>query len=198
MKLEDLKHQWQQTVNTTHTPDNLNEVVEMLKKETKKVDNEIKRRDILEISISLLLIPFWLYGLMNSAGTMYSLGCFIALLTSLFIPYKMIKAKKVEPAKNTSNKAYLEQERQKVKQQKQLLESIAWWYITPITISIILITLGATVDSSGVPTINEHLRYYYGGLVLLVIGIYYINKRTAKKKFGPLLAKIEQRIAELS
>ncbi|MEW6989757.1 hypothetical protein AADZ91_03620 [Colwelliaceae bacterium 6441] len=198
MKLDDLKQEWQQTVNTSCTEDNLTEVITALKKETTKIDKEIKRRDFLEISISIFLTPFWIFGLINSVSTMQTLGCWIALITSFYIPYKLVKAKQVPPTKNTSIKAFLLQEKQKLLQQKQLLESIVWWYIAPITTSIVLITLGATVDSSGSPMVNEHLTFYYGCLILLIVGIYFLNKRAAKKKFTPMLNNVEQRIAELA
>ena len=91
----------------------------------------------------------------------------------------------------------MEKEKQKVAQQKQLLESVVSWYIAPLAISIVLITLGATVDTLGVPQIHSNLMVYYGFLVLLIVGIYLLNKRAAKKKFGPLLENIEKRLKEL-
>ena len=198
MKLDDLKQDWQETINTNAAPDNLTEVITMLEQQTTKLDKEIKRRDILEISIALLLIPVWIYGLVNSAGTLQSAGLIIAILSCIYIPYRLIKAKKVTSPKNANIKSFLENEKQKLSQQKQLIESVATWYIAPLTLSIILITLGATVDASGVPHLTTQLMTYYGFLTLLVVGIYLLNKRAAKKKIAPLLANIEQRLLELN
>jgi len=197
MKLDDLKKDWQETIMTPSTPDDLTEVIAMLEKQTKKIDREVKLRDIFEISIAILLIPIWIYGLLNSAGTMQTIGLSLAILTSLYIPYRIIKAKKVSPAKSTDIKSFLENERNKVSQQKQLLESIASWYLAPITTSIVLITLGSTVDASGIPHLSNYLIKYYGLLIILFVSIYLLNKRAAKKKFGPLLENIEKRLAEL-
>jgi len=198
MKLDDLKQDWQETVATPSPSDNFDEVITMLEKQTLTIDKEIKRRDILEISIAILLIPVWTYALFSSAGTIQSAGLILAILSCLYIPYRLVKAKKVSSAQNTNIKAFLEVEKQKVSQQKKLLESIAFWYISPLTISIVLITLGGTVDASGMPHLNDHLIQYYGLLVLLTVGAYLLNKRAAKKKFGPLLNKIEQRLTELN
>lgn len=197
MKLDDLKKDWQETIEKPSTTNDLTEVITMLEQQTTKIDKEIKRRDILEISIAVLLIPVWIYGLFNSAGTMQSTGLIIAILSCIYIPYRLLKAKKINAPKDTNIKAFLESEKQKLSQQKQLLESIVTWYIAPLTISIICITLGATVDASGVPHLNEQLITYYGFLGLLVVGAYLLNKRSAKKKFEPLLSKIEQRLSEL-
>jgi len=41
------------------------------------------------------------------------------------------------------------------------------------------------------------MMVYYVFVVLLVIGIYFLNRRTAQKRFAPLLENIEQRLAEV-
>jgi Ca2+/Na+ antiporter len=198
MKLDDLKQDWQKNIEQVSAPENLNEVIKMLEKETTKIDKEIKRRDFLEISIAVLLIPVWVLGLFISKGSIQTLGYIIGIASCIYIPYKLLSAKKITTPKLSNIKAFLEREKEKVSQQKQLLESIVWWYIAPLTTSIVLITLGATVNETGLPSMNEHLFIYYGCLVLLIVGIYFLNKRAAKKKFGPLLTNIEQRLAEIS
>jgi len=198
MKLDDLKKDWQKNITQVSPPENLTEVISMLEKETSKIDKEIKRRDFLEISIGVLLIPFWIFGLFISKGSIQTVGFIIAIASCIYIPYKLISAKKITAPKLSNVKAFLEREKQKLAQQKQLLESVVWWYITPLTISIVLITLGATVNASGMPVMNEHLFIYYGCLALLIGGIYLLNKRAAKKKFGPLLTNIEHRLTELN
>jgi len=198
MKLDDLKQDWQKNIEQVSTPENLNEVINMLEKETTKIDKEIKRRDFLEISIAVLLIPVWIFGLFISKGSLQTLGYIIGIVSCFYIPYKLISAKKITAPKLSNIKTFLESEKQKIAQQKQLLESIVWWYIAPITTSIVLITLGGTVNEAGIPSMNDHLYMYYGCLVLLIVGIYFLNKRAAKKKFGPLLTNIEQRLSEIN
>ncbi len=197
MKLDDLKQDWQETIIKPSTTNDFIEVKAVLEQQTIKIDKEIKRRDILEIAIAFLLIPVWIYGLFTSAGTMQSAGFVLAILSCIFIPYKLVRAKKITSSKSASVRSFLEKEKQKVAQQKQLLESVVSWYIAPLAISIVLITLGATVDTLGVPQIHSNLMVYYGFLVLLIVGIYLLNKRAAKKKFGPLLENIEKRLKEL-
>ncbi len=198
MKFDDLKQDWQKNIEQVSAPDNLNKVINMLEEETTKIDKEIKRRDFLEISIAVLLIPVWVLGLFISKGSIQTVGYVIAIASCIYIPYKLMSAKKVTAPKLSNIKAFLEREKQKVSQQKQLLESVVWWYIAPLTLSIVLITLGGTVNETGLPSMNDHLFIYYGCLVLLIVGIYFLNKRAAKKKFGPLLTNIEQRLAEIS
>ena len=198
MKLDDLKQNWQKNIEHHDSAEDIQEMINMLKVETNKIDKELKRRDILEISIALLLIPVWIYGLTISVSLMQSLGCIVAIFTGLFITYRMLQARQVKQSSQGDNlRAYLQIEREKTLKQKQLLESIAWWYILPIVISVVLITLGATVDESGLPQLNDVLTMYYAMLAILVIGIYHLNKRAANKRFAPLLEKIERQLAQL-
>ena len=198
MKLDDLKQDWQQAVKPSPVGEKFDEMIKMLEQETNKVDKEIKRRDWLEIGIAILLLPVWIYHLPNSESTIQTVGLICAIASCCLVIYTLHKAKQVEKPKDTSVKAFLETEIDKVKNQKVMLESIVWWYIGPLSLSIVLVTLGANVSETGVPIVDRGLVIYYGFLGLLVIGTYLLNKRGAKKKFGPLLEKLERRLAELN
>ncbi|WP_125720416.1 hypothetical protein [Pseudoalteromonas rubra] len=198
MKLDDLKQNFEQQIQSSSSEAKLTLQVDELKAKTKKYQRDIKVRDFMEISISLLLIPVWLYGLSISVNWMQSLGCVLATLTSLYIPYKLLKARRLTPSKNDSLRAYLHQEQQRLAQQKQLLETIVWWYIAPVFISVMLITLGANMDDEGVIRLESHMQVYYLLVLLGMVGIYFWNKRAAEKRFGPLLARVEQQLNELS
>lgn len=198
MKLDDLKQDWQQAIETESTPDNLTEMINMIEQQTTKIDKEVKRRDFLEIGTAVIIIPFWIWGLLNSASTMQSIGFVIALAACIYVPYRLISAKKVDAKKSGSVKDFLVQEKQKIQQQKQMLESIVWWYIAPLTVAILLIALGGKVNEQGIPQISSSMYWYYASVGLLMVGVYFLNKRAAKNAFAPLLKNIEQRLAEMS
>lgn len=197
MKLDDLKQDWHKTIKTEPVSNDFGKVISAIEKETNKIDKEIKRRDFLEISIAILLIPFWIYGLTISVSSMQTIGCVVAIGASFYISYKLLAAKKGTTEKSDNIKEFLLQEKQKLSKQKRLLETVAWWYISPITLAILLITLGSNVNDAGIPQIPSNMYWYYISLVLLVVGVYGLNKRAAKKKFGPLLSNVEKRLSEL-
>ncbi len=197
MKFDDLKTGWKTEVEKTGKQQDLTRLVESLEKETKKLDKSIKRRDIMEISIALLLIPVWAWKLFSSASLLQTIGLWIAIVACIYIPYKLLKARQVESAKDDSLLAFLSVEKSKIEKQKELLETIAIWYLSPLMVAIILITAGGKVDDAGVPQISEQLMVYYLFCGVLYVGIYFLNKRAAKKKFAPLLDKVNQQIQEL-
>jgi hypothetical protein len=195
--LDDLKAGWDSEMKKPVKHEQLATVLEILQRETCKLDKSIKRRDILEVSIALLLIPVWGWKLVYSVSLMQSVGLWVAILACLFIPYKLIKAKKVNVQKNDSILSFLLIEKVKLENQKKLLESVALWYILPLMVAIILITAGATVDSLGIPQLTLQLKIYYSFCALLSVGVYLLNKRAAKKRFKPLLDKVNYRIKEI-
>ncbi len=197
MMLDDLKVGWESEMKKPVNHEQLATVLEILKTETGKLDKSIKRRDTLEVSIALLLIPVWSWKLVYSVSLMQSVGLWIAILACLFIPYKLIKAKRVNVQKNNSVLGFLLIEKVKLESQKKLLESVALWYILPLMIAIILITAGATLDSLGIPQLTFQLKIYYSFCALLFVGVYLLNKRAAKKQFKPLLDKVNQHIKEI-
>ncbi len=197
MMLDDLKVGWESEMKKPVNHEQLATVLEILKTETGKLDKSIKCRDTLEVSIALLLIPVWSWKLVYSVSLMQSVGLWIAILACLFIPYKLIKAKRVNVQKNNSVLGFLLIEKVKLESQKKLLESVALWYILPLMIAIILITAGATLDSLGIPQLTFQLKIYYSFCALLFVGVYLLNKRAAKKQFKPLLDKVNQHIKEI-
>jgi predicted membrane channel-forming protein YqfA (hemolysin III family) len=201
MKLDDLKTSWQEQVKEPTEQEYLaalSDALNQLEKETSKLDKSIKRRDFLEISIALLLIPVWCWKLFYSAGLMQTVGLIVLILACIYIPYKLLKAKRIKAPKSSSVVDFLRVEKQKLENQKKLLETVAWWYISPMFLGIILVTLGAQLDEFGVPHINPQMWSYYGFCILLVIGTYGLNKRAAKKQFSPMINKVDQRLKELA
>lgn len=198
MKFDDLKASWQSKIESDKGAQDLTLMIKLLAKETSKVDKSIRRRDIIEISIALLLIPVWSWKLLHAASLVQSIGLWIGILACLYIPYKLVKAKRVDAPKDSSVMAFLQVEKVKIENQIKLLESVAVWYLSPLMLSIVLVTAGARVDESGIPQITEQLAVYYGFCTLLYVGIYFLNKRAVKKKLKPLLDKVKQRIRDLN
>lgn len=197
MKLDDLKENWQQHVAPSSDTKEVMNMISELAEQASEVDKHVKRRDWIEISIALLLIPVWIYGAFNAVSHLQLIGFIVAIFACFYIPYKLVQAKKTVPPKDDSVVSFLLREQSKVKQQKRLLETVVWWYITPLTSAILLITLGASLNEQGTIVITDFLTIYYCLVVVLIIGAYFINKRAAKKKFAPLLEQIEKRLSEL-
>lgn len=198
MKLDDLKQNWQQqVVQKNQQTDELKESLSMLEQKIESMEKVIKRRDGLETIIALGLIPVWIIGLFLSASLIQTIGFIVAIISCLYIPYKLRKAKSSEGPKNTSIRAFLENERVKVIQQKRMLESVVWWYLGPLGLAIALITLGANVDEAGLPILTTMKTLYLTFVFVLYAGIYFMNKNAANKTYAPMLENIDNKLDAL-
>lgn len=197
MKLDDLKAEWQSEIATEENTQNLAATISLLAVQTSKLDKSIKRRDIAEIFVAVLLLPFWVYLLFNSASLLQSIGALVWIFCCIFIPYKLLTAKKITPLRNDSMIAFLEIEKEKVNKQKKLLETIFWWYILPCLVGIVLVYAGASVDESGLPIVNQTMLIYFSICGLMAVAVYFFNHYAANKKFQPLLDNINDRLKEM-
>lgn len=197
MKLDDLKQAWQQEVKVLDTKPEISQAIDAIEGETKKLDREIKFRDILESIIALALIPVFCYRMFHVHSLTEMAGTIVLTLSCLYIPYKLYKARKHHGSRLTSVKAFLELERDKVKAQMTLLGSVLTWYLLPLLTGIILVSLGVRVDELGHFVFDKVLIGYLSFVFVFFLLIWYVNVRTVRKKFQPILTKIEQRLAEL-
>ncbi|MCW8876115.1 MAG: hypothetical protein OQK04_19535 [Kangiellaceae bacterium] len=197
MKLDDLKRTWTQEVEALDGNQDLGPAIEMLEKETISFDKKIKRRDFIETFAAVICIPAWLYGLAKADHWMEITGLIILLLACIFIPVILWKTRVTETDKLVGIKSFLLNEKAKVKRQISLLSNIVVWYIAPIFSGVMLLTLGANINADGQLQLGTHMWTYYGFVFILSIGIYLLNKQGVKKKFKPILEKIENQLNEL-
>ena len=197
MKLDDLKQTWTQEVKALDINQNLGPAIEVLEKETISFDKQIKRRDFIETFVAAICIPAWIFGLTNADHWIETTGLIILLLACIFIPLILRKTRANETDKLVGIKSFLFNEKTKVKKQIKLLSNVVVWYIAPIFSGVILYTLGANIDESGQLQLDSHMWTYYGFVVALSVGVYLLNKQSVKKKFQPILEKIERQLTEL-
>ena len=197
MKLDDLKQTWSQEVEALDSNQDLGPAIEVLEKETISFDKQIKRRDFIETFAAAICIPAWLYGLAKADHWMETTGLIILLLACIFIPVILWKTRVTETDKLVGIKSFLMNEKAKVQKQIKLLSNVVVWYIGPIFSGVMLLTLGANIDAEGQLQLSSQMWTYYGFVVVLCVGIYFLNKQGVNKKFKPILEKIESQLTEL-
>lgn len=197
MKLDDLKHAWAEEVKVLDKKPEISLAIEALQSETQKIDRDIKRRDILESVIAFALVPVWIYGMFDFRSFIELAGLIILTLSCLYIPFKLRQARHKPLSKLTCIKAFLEHEKQKVQSQMTLLGSVVSWYLGPLFVGIILVRVGANFDQQGNFIINSMITHYLPLVVVFFLLVWGANVQAVKKKFKPMLEKIEQRLSEL-
>jgi len=158
-----------------------------MKQRMKSFDKSILRRDYGEVVACIFIIVFFGVDLIfgkNSALT--QAGCMVLIASALFISWKLVVSKrrlpKAEP--NAPIVDAVKVELQKVENQISLLKSVAWWYLLPLFVGVMLHHLGGPGSSP--------IKLGYSVFVLVLYAfIYWLNQHAVKKTLLPLKWELE-------
>lgn len=197
MKLDELKQAWQDEVKVVEGQPDLSGAIDALERETDKIDRQVKLRDFIEIAIALIMVPFWIWRMNDAVHPMELAGLIDLTLVCLFIPYKLIMAKKVKASKLNSVRSFLVVKKRKIEGQIKLLGSIVNWYLLPIALGLIMLRAGHNMGKVDPVTVDLASLLYFAGGVALCLLVYFLTKREVKTKLQPVLDKLNKRLAQL-
>jgi hypothetical protein len=152
---------------------------------------KIKYRDLLEQIAIIAGSPVFAYYSYSIPFTLTKIASVMIILWGIYVFVRLQKAKKNKPGALTETYLeYLYKTRAYLQIQKQLVDSVLYWYILPAMVLLFLFILGPGLDGR-VAKILKH------GAFITAIGafIYFLNKRAVKKQFMPRLEKIDELIS---
>jgi len=195
MKWEALQTSWQST-NGTVEEAQLKQWVQAAKDRDHYLHRAVRRRDILETGIALLLVPvfgFFAWFLLGKGMWVAAFAAALLVAGCLYIPWRLRQARKLQPdpEMSTDMLVYLRAERDATEAQYHLLKGILRWYLGPIGAAVILLYFG--VQGWSLSTL------YYTLLVLGLYGvIYLLNQKAAARKVAPRIEQIDEQIRALN
>ena len=158
-----------------------------MKKRMKSFDKTIQWRDYREVAACLFIVIFFGRDLLLGNNTVLTkAGSLVLIASALFIAWKLLGSKRRLP-KAEPNAPVLDAvkvELQKVENQIGLLKSVAWWYLLPLFVGLMLHAWGARASLA--------VKLNYSAIVLpLYVFIYWLNQRAVKKSLLPLKRELE-------
>ena len=155
-----------------------------------RLHRSIKYRDLREQIAVAIVIPAFAYTAFAIPHLLSKVASVLIIGWALYILIRLRKAKKHKPGAFTETYLqYLHKTKDYLLIQKQLLDSIMYWYILPGMTLTMLFFMGFGVVGRSVQIIKYAL-----GNVALAIATYFLNKRAVKREFIPRLAKIDELI----
>jgi hypothetical protein len=151
---------------------------------------KIKYRDLMEQIAVIATIPVFAYYAYNIPFTLTKIASVLIILFGVYVIIRLRNAKKHKPGALTETYLeYLYKTREYLKVQKNLVDSVLYWYLLPGGVLIFLFILGPGI-AGRLPQIIKM------GVITTAIGAagYLLNKRAVKKQFIPRLEKIEELI----
>jgi len=155
-----------------------------------RLHRSIKYRDLREQVAVAIVIPAFAYTAYAFPPLLSKVASVLIVGWALYILIRLRNAKKHKPGAFTETYLeYLHKTKDYLLIQKQLLDSIMYWYILPGMTLTMLFFMGFGVVGRSVQIIKYAL-----GNVALAVATYFLNKRAVKREFVPRLAKIDELI----
>ncbi|HSH44486.1 MAG TPA: hypothetical protein VK966_01400 [Longimicrobiales bacterium] len=177
MSMDELKELWQ-SQGTEGAPAPEAEVLATVKRKAADMEKTIRRRDRREVVVAVVVSAFFLPLLLEPSWVVRA-GVLLYVATSGITWYRLRRARLSErddPAASMLDT--VRTERRRVEAQIQLLDSVAWWYVIPFALSVILIfggLNGLTLLTAG----------YSVAVVLLGLFILHLNRAAVRDDLWP-------------
>lgn len=149
----------------------------------------VRIRDRIEIGVALVLLP--LFGWLAVAGQsdVSRLGAAIVAIACVVIPLKLRAARRPEADPGQPLLARLRQELAQIEAQDRLLSSVAWWYLAPLGIGVILFVGGMASPLWG--------GVYAVVVITLYTWIHQLNRRAVRAELHPRARELQGWISHL-
>ena len=149
---------------------------------------KIKYRDLREQLAVLLIIPAFAYSAYAIPHLLTKVASVLIIGYGLFVAIRLRNAKKHKPGAFTETYLeYLHKTKDYLLIQKQLMDSVLYWYILPGMTLTMLFFLGFGITDRLKPILKMGL-----GNIALAVATYYLNKGAVKKEIIPRLEKVDE------
>ena len=193
MNPDDFKHAWQ--TQTSQTPVTID--VQLLLNEVRRNEQYftamILCRDIREVGVSLLLVPFWLYlGAKLSLPWTWYLTVPALLWVAGYMLADRLRHKRQPPESSEPLRQHVERSLAQYEHQIWLLRNVHWWYLMPLAVSITAFfgQVAWQARSGGWWTALA-TSVLVAFVVVVFAGIYRLNQYAVRSELDPRRLELE-------
>ncbi|MEM7359963.1 MAG: hypothetical protein AAF431_12755 [Pseudomonadota bacterium] len=114
----------------------------------------------------------------------------IMAFMSLYVPYRLISARRISEDDNWTLASRINREIEKLERQSALVDRVAAWYLAPLALAIFLGSWGGHVQQTQSWVPDTSLLLYWGAVVLLGTGILFYNRHNRRTRIQPVLDRL--------
>jgi hypothetical protein len=161
------------------------------------------RRDIIEVGVGLLLLPYWIYkGRTSSLPWTWWLGVPAIIWVVGFFLVDRMRHPQTPSNPGRPLLSCVKDSLSQMEHQIWLLRNVFWWYLLPFTIALLAI-FGQVAWQSGVATNDWLAALAFGTFLFVFVGalysfIYYLNQRAVRTQLEPRRQEVLALLASLS
>jgi CubicO group peptidase (beta-lactamase class C family) len=177
-----LKKLWQEQNFRSSPPLSDEAQIAAMKTRMKDFDKTISGRDYGEVAACIFILLFFGWNLtFRNNSLLTQAGCVVLIASSVFIGWKLIASKRRLPKAEPDAPLFdaVKAELQKVENQIGLLKSVAWWYLLPLFVGVMMCHWGGRGEIL--------FKLIYSAFVLALFAfINWLNQRGVEKNLLPL------------
>lgn len=187
---EELIKIWQSSSNQERVKFEKSRLILNMQTSLDELHKKIKYRDVREYIAVGIIIPVFAFYAYSVPNLISKVASVLIIGYALFVALKLKNAKKYKPSSFTETYLeYLYKSKDYLLHQKQLLDSVIYWYILPGMALTMLFFLGFGITDRLKPILKMGIAN-----VVLAIVVYYLNKQAVQKELVPRLSKIDELI----
>jgi hypothetical protein len=144
VRFEDLGRAWQQRESVDDRPPEPDRQLAAVRDKARVLERTVRRRDLLETSIALLLLPVFAWFAMRASHPLSRLGAAIIAASCVAIPWILRRARRRDPDFGLPVEDFLRLELAFVLRQRRLLLTVPLWYLGPLGVGAVLFFAGGS------------------------------------------------------
>ncbi|MGF1585610.1 MAG: hypothetical protein ACFCUM_09835 [Bacteroidales bacterium] len=154
-----------------------------------KIEKQIKRRNTFEIMTAISMMPAAVLIAWLHQSILVKSGALLMLPYLVYVIFKILHVRKwKKPVDEFSdNLEFIRQNLLYYRKEKHLLETVPYWYVTPVVICTTLILIGTGLS-------GFKLYYAFTVMIGMVYLITSLNKQVVARRISPLIEKLEDEI----
>lgn len=190
---EELIKIWQSSPNQERIKFEKSRLMIDMQSSMDRLHRGIKYRDMREYIAIAIVIPAFGYAAIAMPFIVTKIASVFIIAWAVYIAIKLRNAKKKKPGAFTETYLdYLRKTREYLMLQKQMLDSVLYWYILPgLTLTMMF------VAGVGITDRVKFIIKFAIANVVLAVATYYLNKKAVSTEIVPRLKKIDELIAVL-
>jgi hypothetical protein len=173
---------------------------EALRDDVEEVDRVVRLRDVWIVGLMILgvgLQIFFGWVAQPVVDPLAKAGTVLFALAAAIISVALLRARRLESADDWTLRARLRREIEKLERQYRIADRVAVWFLLPSIPPMLLLTLGGQHQRTGSYVPSPELWAYYAVWAAMFLTTCWLQRREARRKFGPLLARVRKLYDEL-
>jgi drug/metabolite transporter (DMT)-like permease len=198
VKLDDLKAAWKQEIDQSARAEA--PPMNAIMSDVRKINREVWFRDfwmIFALTMGALLYLIFGWLTQENVDSLSRLGVLVFIAATAVMSVALIRARSVTRSDDWTLRSRIEMEIEKLEKQQKLMNRVGYWFLLPMLIANGISVLGGHHARTGSLVPDAPGMVLFATCASAYGFTYWLVRRETKRKWGPVLARLQRLHADL-